>query len=603
MLTMYQISKSTSTALLLCFFLGSFGAHHFYLRRNKLGIFYLMFCWTYVPLIISLIELLFIPSRVRRFNLTNVSSMEEVKIKTTTQSLSVKEQPRIKEDVAQRNLPDGGFNLKVLSIDILSGKHKVQVRSRSDYEIEFTPSYQFDEFYDQSYNNRNHIVKSAAFEPFHTYWPTFGSMSKFQQQWYFYWREEVVNGNYPDTDLSYIFLFTYELMAYSFEPNPNKSVAVLIRMYEAYQERYTKLNAYLPEWIGDLFYEGEREDLAADWYARSSVRSASHVGQYEAFDRFNSAELFIKIPFRLWKKQFIYYRTNQFNKEHAALLTRAYKKGLEETNLYYLEANRKTLIDHWFPMQRSESTYLFRSAVMTRKRSSVSKQVIRRGPTPQTHHELNALLRFVENLVRVNQGINRKIKVDEDMIPDALKKRLEQRFSLVQKSATGTKTSTIPPELTVNLTESFELDTELISRLKLESDAIQSALQVEDLETLVLQEAAVSTERVQAEKPLQEADSENPLASLGSGASQEVALFASQLTDLEREFLTMFTDEVEPIKSCTAFAKKRGMMLNTLIHTINEKAVEYLGDVLLEEDRDNYIVVVDFIDIIDEVIS
>ncbi|TBL76132.1 TerB N-terminal domain-containing protein [Paenibacillus thalictri] len=600
---MYQVPKNISTALILCLLLGSFGAHHFYLRRYKLAILYLLFFWTYVPLIISLIELFFIPSRVRQFNLENSNSnftKEEVNIKMTKPAVRIKENNKHPQ---QRCLPDGGYNLKDFPIDILSGKRKAQIHSRGGLEFEITHSGHFDRFYEQSCKYRNHTVKSAAFEPFHTYWPTFESMSKYQQQWYFYWREQVVNGNYPDTDLSYIFLFTYELMAYSFEPNPNKSVALLIRMYEANQERYPKLNTYLPEWIGDLFYEGGRKDLAEEWYSRSSIRSASHAGQYEAFDRFNAAEMFAKIPFRLWKKQFIYYRTNQFNEEHAQLLTRAYKKAFDETNLYYLESSGKTLIDHWFPKQKSESAHLFRSAVIISTRSAAVKHVIRRGPTSQTHHELNALIRFVENLVRANQGIKRKIKVDEGMIPEALQKRLEQRFSLVQKSTLGTNPTIIPPELTANHAEPFELNTGLIAQLKLDSEAIQSALQVEDVETLVHQEAAVSTQNVEQDKPLHETDNENPLASLGSGASQEVASFAMHLTDHEREFLTMFTDEIESIESCTAFAKKRGMMLNTLINTINEKAVEHLGDVLLEEDGDNYIVVVDFIDIIDEVIN
>ncbi|MED4953926.1 TerB N-terminal domain-containing protein [Paenibacillus macerans] len=598
---MYQVPKNKTIALLLCFFLGSFGAHHFYLKRYKLGILYFVFFWTYVPLIISLIELFFIPSRVRRYNLANgnvTNLKEEINIKTNIPLPS--ERVNTKKEQIQRFLPDGGYNLMVLPAYILNGKQKNKIRSRSGLEIEITTSNYFDEFYEQSCKCRHITVKTAVFEPFQTYWPTFGSMSKYQKQWYFYWREQVVNNNYLDTDLSYIFLFTYELMAYSFEPNPNKSVALLIRIYEAYQERYPKLKSYLPEWIGDLFYEGDRKDLAEDWYARAAIRSISHVGQYEAFGHFNSLEMFRKIPFRLWKNQLIYYKTNQFNVEHAQLLTSAYKKALDETNQYYLEATGKTLIDHWFPKQNSESMRLFRSAVITSNRSSAVKQMIRRGPTPQTHHELNALVRFVENLIRENQGVKRKIKVDEEMIPLSLQRRLEQRFSLVQKPTTSKKTSTIPPEPT---TKRLELNAELISQLKLDSEAIRDALQVEEEESLYRKEAAVSTENVEKDNSSKNIDNENPLALLGSGASQEVASFAMNLTDYEREFLAMFTDEVESIDSCTTFAKKRGMMLNTLVNTINEKAVEYLGDVLLEEDGENYIVVVDFIDIIDEVIN
>ena len=54
--------------MLLALFLGTFGAHHFYLRRNGLGIMYVLFCWTGIPTIASFIECFFMPARVRQFN-------------------------------------------------------------------------------------------------------------------------------------------------------------------------------------------------------------------------------------------------------------------------------------------------------------------------------------------------------------------------------------------------------------------------------------------------------------------------------------------------------------------------------------------------------
>lgn len=52
----YRDRKSKSTAAVLAFFLGGFGAHKFYLRQTGLGILYLIFCWTWIPSIIALIE-------------------------------------------------------------------------------------------------------------------------------------------------------------------------------------------------------------------------------------------------------------------------------------------------------------------------------------------------------------------------------------------------------------------------------------------------------------------------------------------------------------------------------------------------------------------
>jgi TM2 domain-containing membrane protein YozV len=56
------------TGVLLALLLGSFGAHHFYLRRTGLGVFYLVLFWTGIPAILGIIEAFFMPERVRRFN-------------------------------------------------------------------------------------------------------------------------------------------------------------------------------------------------------------------------------------------------------------------------------------------------------------------------------------------------------------------------------------------------------------------------------------------------------------------------------------------------------------------------------------------------------
>ncbi|MCI8460365.1 MAG: TM2 domain-containing protein [Bacilli bacterium] len=43
---------------LLCFFLGGIGVHKFYSGKTSGGVLYLIFCWTWIPLIISIIELI-----------------------------------------------------------------------------------------------------------------------------------------------------------------------------------------------------------------------------------------------------------------------------------------------------------------------------------------------------------------------------------------------------------------------------------------------------------------------------------------------------------------------------------------------------------------
>ena len=48
--------KNRTVAALLAFFLGSFGAHKFYLGQTGRGILYVVFFWTFIPGIIAFVE-------------------------------------------------------------------------------------------------------------------------------------------------------------------------------------------------------------------------------------------------------------------------------------------------------------------------------------------------------------------------------------------------------------------------------------------------------------------------------------------------------------------------------------------------------------------
>lgn len=65
----YQsVRRDEVVGILLALFLGTFGAHHFYLRRTGLGILYCCFFWTGITTVLGFIECFFMPGRVREFN-------------------------------------------------------------------------------------------------------------------------------------------------------------------------------------------------------------------------------------------------------------------------------------------------------------------------------------------------------------------------------------------------------------------------------------------------------------------------------------------------------------------------------------------------------
>jgi TM2 domain-containing membrane protein YozV len=62
------VRRDEVVGILLALFLGTFGVHHFYLRRTGLGILYCCFFWSGIPAILGFIECFFMPGRVREYN-------------------------------------------------------------------------------------------------------------------------------------------------------------------------------------------------------------------------------------------------------------------------------------------------------------------------------------------------------------------------------------------------------------------------------------------------------------------------------------------------------------------------------------------------------
>lgn len=50
--------KSRGVAIILAVLLGGIGVHRFYLGRMTSGILMLLFCWTFIPLIIAIIDII-----------------------------------------------------------------------------------------------------------------------------------------------------------------------------------------------------------------------------------------------------------------------------------------------------------------------------------------------------------------------------------------------------------------------------------------------------------------------------------------------------------------------------------------------------------------
>jgi len=60
--------KSVTTGVLLALFLGGLGVHKFWLGSAGMGILYLLFCWTFIPSIVAIIDACLMGNSVKKYN-------------------------------------------------------------------------------------------------------------------------------------------------------------------------------------------------------------------------------------------------------------------------------------------------------------------------------------------------------------------------------------------------------------------------------------------------------------------------------------------------------------------------------------------------------
>jgi len=86
--------KSKTTATVLCFFLGGFGIHRFYLGQTGLGLLYLIFFWTFIPAFIALIDfivLLLMSEEIfnQKYNLTSIIMKSQTQPNNNVNTIAV----------------------------------------------------------------------------------------------------------------------------------------------------------------------------------------------------------------------------------------------------------------------------------------------------------------------------------------------------------------------------------------------------------------------------------------------------------------------------------------------------------------------------------
>ncbi|WP_049894806.1 TerB N-terminal domain-containing protein [Paenibacillus antibioticophila] len=275
-------------------------------------------------------------------------------------------------------------------------------------------------------------AEAAVFVPFQNYWPTYEQMNPQQKRWYLYWRGEVRAEHYPDTDLSYLFVYLYELIHGFGWSVPAQGAELMRRVWAGYRERYPKLDGYIREWMYDfaVVFRLEQPDLGR---MKKIPRTLSPEVQELEWKRRLLAEP-IDLNWELLRPLIDYEveKSKFYTKEGRKEISHFAPKVVALVDGLVRKRTGKRLLELYLPPEKKVQRFLFRSAVYDHEMYGRTTVVVTQsisGHLPLRRF-LTQLVRLTENKLRELTGVKGKLRgveVDSD-IERLVTRYLEQEF-------------------------------------------------------------------------------------------------------------------------------------------------------------------------------
>lgn len=244
---------------------------------------------------------------------------------------------------------------------------RVVTPDRYERDVEWGDSFRYvsreGQFVQQARDLEEVAVEHAEFVPFHTYWPTYEQMQSAQKRWYLYWRGEVRAGRYPDTDLSYVFVYLYELIHGIGWREPKQGYELMDRIWQAYRQRYPKLDQYVREWLYDLVLVFGLDPTPAEPLSKIPRSLSPELRELEWRRRFRAEPLELTWELLLQLIDYEVEKGRYYREQGRKVLREYLPKVVVLVDGYLSKTKGRRLLDLFMPREKRVTRYLFRSAV------------------------------------------------------------------------------------------------------------------------------------------------------------------------------------------------------------------------------------------------
>lgn len=437
--------------------------------------------------------------------------------------------------------------------------------------------------------------------PFSSYFPYYQLMSYEQLRTYYTWRSHVRKGLVNPTSLSYVFLYIYELINNIGVEDPKDGLDKLMSFWASYKDFDSSVDKYIIRWLKDyhIYY-----DLPHSF--KEFVNDNNLSGHYPNIsDTENSFDLFCAISkYDIRKSAF-------FTEENSKLIRDCFNYVIKRIRQEFDKAGMSFNDFFFYPTKKLVSWIPFRGALFHNWLRQPDKKVVFseneiylcssnewRFSTVITTDSGRSFIAFVmkqmEAELRRVTKFKYKITVNSDMLKqDMLIKLKNSGISIeaIVKSAT----MEFYREVTKTV---IRVDYASLVRIRQEAHTTQEALIVDDADTIADNLEDSEPDTYGFEKADTVEDEADDLDETYKGAGQ-AGMFAMEpisesdiwatlgeaLSEYELQALAIILQgDSDMYGSIKEYADRNSIMLELLADGINEKAIDIIGDNILDND-------------------
>ncbi|MBE6702671.1 MAG: hypothetical protein E7585_04580 [Ruminococcaceae bacterium] len=454
-------------------------------------------------------------------------------------------------------------------------------------------------YYEQFRRHAEHLVgregRKCPEADFFSYMPQYTQLSKSQMDYYFWWRTNFRQGKCLPAAYSYLLLYLYELINLSEAyQDPASGQESMLRLWLSYREQHPRLDALLREWLCDYSLLHALPPPRLDPGQYRTLLSGCRLKEFYVSAADDTDAL--GVAMLLFCNNYDYTKSKFYNEESKADYDRVLGGAIRVALRFLRQESGNGLTDTSGMSTLSRDT--FSGAVCSwRQKRRIEVDYTSFSHTHELRYIMTDVLKYAENALRANRLIKSRLSIYALSVPlrHCLDAYLATALPPRRRAAAPSLPASVPdyekrydlPAVGVSMERAARIEAESWQTTKRLVEAF--AGDAEDARERISPATGAKNEEIST-------PTTPTLPAVPAAAPGELP-FARALGDL-LPFLRLALKKDKAGER--QFALSRGELPDAIADKINTVSMDYLGDILLEEEDGTYTVIPDYLDFLTE---